>query len=204
MPNLKILLVIVVVGLFGFAADVRATVILDVNGSGILTGAQNVDVNGTFYNVQFLDGTCAALFSGCDSNSDFTFTTSSDAQAAAQALLDQVFLDGLLGNFDSNPALTQGCTDPNLCDAIVPYAVGISTWLAENFLNPSLDSVFSQSVPVTFDSSDNSFATWAVFTPVSVPEPGSIYTFAVALLSLAFIGWWCSQRPTRRRIASSP
>ena len=204
MRNLKTLLAIVAVGLFGFAGDLRATVILDVHGSGILTGAENVNVNGTLYNVQFLDGTCATLFSGCDSNSDFTFTTSSDAQAAAQALLDQVFLDGLLGSFDANPALTQGCTDPSLCDAIVPYAfdtIDFFAGAAENRLAGGIpDDVALLFGPPGFDSSVVGQVTWAVFTPVSVPEPGSIYIFAFALLGLAFMGWCCFQRPTKRGI----
>jgi hypothetical protein len=70
---------------------------------GILTGATNVDVGGSFYDVVFVDGTCAAVFNGCDDPTDFIFPTSATAVAASQALIDQVFLDGPLGQFDSNP-----------------------------------------------------------------------------------------------------
>jgi len=56
-----------------------------VNGSGILTGATGVNVGGTFYNVEFVEGTCAALFDGCDSVNDFDFTMEADAVAASRA-----------------------------------------------------------------------------------------------------------------------
>jgi hypothetical protein len=50
---------------------------------GQLIGASNVDVGGGLYDVVFTDGTCIALFSGCDSNSDFAFTTEAAGLAAA-------------------------------------------------------------------------------------------------------------------------
>ena len=83
---------------------------LDVVG-GQLLGASNVNVGGTLYNVQFIDGTCVALFNGCNEASDFTFTEPVSALSAAQALLDQVFLDGPSGSFDSIPYLTANCAD---------------------------------------------------------------------------------------------
>ena len=39
---------------------------LSVNGSGLLTGANNVNVGGILYNVIFVDGSCIGLFDGCD------------------------------------------------------------------------------------------------------------------------------------------
>ena len=84
----------------GFAPAASAAT-LTMDASGILIGATGVTVGGTLYDVVFVDTTCIAAFSGCDSNTDFTFTTESAAISAAQALLDQVFLDGASGNFDS-------------------------------------------------------------------------------------------------------
>ena len=84
--------------------------VLLVNGSGLLTGATGVNVGGTLYDVEFVDGTCIAVFDGCDDGSDFALRTLSEAEAASQALLDQVFLDVPgLGMFDSTPSLTYGC-----------------------------------------------------------------------------------------------
>lgn len=69
-----------------------------------LVGASGVDVGGTKYDVVFKDGTCIAIFDGCDRPYDFTFTSSAEAVAASQALLEQV----LVGSFDSDPGLTFG------------------------------------------------------------------------------------------------
>lgn len=88
-------------------AAAMPTLIID--GTGKLTGATGVDVGGSFYDVTFLDGSCFSLFGGCDETTDFFFQTQSDAVAAAQALLDQVFLDGPSGLFDTDGTLTQGC-----------------------------------------------------------------------------------------------
>ena len=91
---------------------------------GQLFGASGVDVGGTLYDVEFLDGSCITLFNGCDDVSDFTFQTSLAASVASQALLDQVFLDGPLGNFDSSPNLTNGCSiglASTRCWSLTPY-----------------------------------------------------------------------------------
>jgi len=95
---------------------------LDVVG-GQLVGAPAVDVDGALYNVKFLDGTCIAVFNGCDSNSDFTFQTLASANLAAQALLDQVLVDGAPGAFDTDPELTNGCSDISFCFVNFPYEI---------------------------------------------------------------------------------
>ena len=86
---------------FLLVPEAQAAVILNVDGSGQLIGAQNVDVGGTLYDVEFVDGTCIALFDACDDLSDFTFTTAAAAHLASTALLDQVFI----GAFDDFPIL---------------------------------------------------------------------------------------------------
>ena len=88
-----------------------------------LVGANGVNVGGTLYDVEFRNApgdSCIGLFTGCDQPTDFVFQTESLARAASQALLDQVFTDSALGNFDSEPALTQGCTNSSLCAAATP------------------------------------------------------------------------------------
>ncbi|MEM6668983.1 MAG: PEP-CTERM sorting domain-containing protein [Pseudomonadota bacterium] len=105
------------------AAPSAQALSLNVDGGGILLGASGVDVNGVLYDVSFVDGNCIDLFDGCDEASDFDFSTEAAAEAAAQALLDQVFVDGPLGDFDSDPSLTFGCSDNSLCYATIPYAL---------------------------------------------------------------------------------
>src|SRR6476646_4971763 len=83
--------------LLNFPTSVSATT--QIVSGGKLTGATSVDVNGTLYDVEFLDGSCITVFGGCDSVSDLAFNTDGDASAAAQALLDQVFT----GIYDTQP-----------------------------------------------------------------------------------------------------
>jgi hypothetical protein len=61
---------VLAVGLVLMASSAQATT-LDVVG-GILHGASGVLVDGNLYDVQFLDGSCISLYSGCDEDSDFT------------------------------------------------------------------------------------------------------------------------------------
>ena len=94
--------------------------------AGQLMGASGVDVGGTFYDVQFLDGTCIDLFNGCDDTSDFTFQTVASATLAGQALLDQVLVNSVaFGQFDDIPSLTNGCelNVTGVCLSLVPWAV---------------------------------------------------------------------------------
>jgi hypothetical protein len=112
--------VILAVGLFIGAPQAAPTLVVD---AGVLTGARNVVVNGTPYDVNFVDGTCAALFSGCDAASDFAFQSEAAAVAASQALLRFVFIDGPAGSFDSMTSTIRGCTGSGdfFCNADTPF-----------------------------------------------------------------------------------
>lgn len=106
------------------AGTANAALIVSVD--GVLQGATDVDVNGTLFDVSFVDGLCADLFSGCDDPlADFAFDTEAEATAAAQALLDSVFIDSAQGTFDSTPALTRGCTSGIQCGAFIPFGISI-------------------------------------------------------------------------------
>jgi hypothetical protein len=98
----KFVLAIVLVLMAGGAQAATLNVV-----GGQLHGAFGVDVGGTLYNVEFLDGTCIALFNGCDAVSDFTFQSSALAAAASQALLDQVFLRWRFREFRLHPVAEQ-------------------------------------------------------------------------------------------------
>jgi len=167
------------------APAIAATQIID--GSGHLTGATGVTVGGATYSVEFVDGTCAALFSGCDSASDFTFQTGADADAAALALLAQV----LTGAFDTDYTLTSGCSanSSELCLIVIPYELRLGDFDARLALNDNSladpGTAGLSSSPTTFDTATNPAFVFARFTPTAVPEPS---TWAMMLLGFGGIG----------------
>lgn len=171
-------------------ANAHAAVLL-VDGSGQLTGANGVDVGGTLYDVRFVDGTCISLYSDCDSAEDFTLDFAG-AGLASQALLDQVFVDGSEGNFDSDPGLTSGCTFVDSCGVITPYAPlfpdNVFVYITVNDGGLDItDGVVQAVLPFDFDTSDHHAFVWAVWTPAnqSVPEPSAFACLGVGLLALA-------------------
>lgn len=172
----------------GLASPAAAAASLLTDGSGHLTGATGVVVNGTTYDVTFADGTCAGLFSGCDANSDFTFQTDTDAEAAAQALLGQVFT----GGFDTDYTLTTGCATNATsegCLALIPWVISSGTWTAGaayNTNNVSDPAGIGIANTPGFDTGSAPNFVWALFAPSTVgavPEPSSW-----ALMLLGFLG----------------
>ncbi|MEO1018802.1 MAG: VPLPA-CTERM sorting domain-containing protein [Pseudomonadota bacterium] len=172
---------------------------------GQLVGASDVEIGSTLYDVTFADGSCVATFDGCDSASDFAFTTEEEAAGAALALMEQVFVNDLLGNFDTAPNLTSGCTSPFNCLVSTPFGIEdlsgtldeirVTTWTARNFALENLDrtALFSQSIDI--DTSDIDFRAYAVWTPSStvapIPLPAGLPLLATALLGL---GLWQRRR----------
>jgi hypothetical protein len=158
-----------------------------------LLGASGVSVGGSLYDVSFLEGSCAELFSGCDGLDDFQFQDAASVNLATAALLDQVFI----GIYDSGAFRTAGC-EPNLdmaCAALVPYGglwtgsdyvdVGYALNLNTNFLVPDSNGVDIYTVE---DSTlADSRLVYARFTLVGapVPEPN---TWAMMLLGFGCIG----------------
>lgn len=206
--TLKAFTLAAALGVLGATSSFAATLTLTVVG-GQLLGAKNVDVNGALYDVEFVDGTCVALFEGCNSDSDFVFSTFQQANMAAQSLLETVFLDGPLGNFDSDPDLTAGIEKSrfgNTGDVLVPYGVDPVQPIAfrSAFLrnradpNDGVGASFAGGLR-SFDFSNINTSTFARFTPsqiATVPLP------AGGLLLLAGLAGLGAAR-TRRKIQAT-
>lgn len=185
---------VLAVGSTSYAAPV-----LVVNGSGKLTGARNVDVGGQFYDVDFVEGNCIDLFSGCDAVADFFFQSAASAQLASQSLLDTVFVDGPLGAFDSTPTLTSGCVFISglvpSCIANTPYGLGVSTVTTAFAVNTAAltDSIVGAvNYSRTGSSSLDPTTVWAKWQPAAsvVPEPSPLEYLVVAGLTLLAFSLW--------------
>ena len=177
------------------ASGAQAATLNVVNGQ--LMGASDVLVDGSLYDVQFLDGTCIDLYNGCDELSDFTFQSQALAELAAQALLDQVFLDGPSGAFDSDPSLTNGCEIvPNFheCIVLTPSATldlpwWLVIWQTHNSFTPNDGFDFgcagyppTCSADTTVNSGHGTYAHWLT---APIPEPTTASLLALGFLGLA-------------------
>lgn len=155
-----------------------------------LTGARVVLVYSKYYNVDFRDGTCAALFDQCDSSSDFQFGLDTSV-AASQALLDQVFI----GVYDSHPELTAGCEDVRVCWVLTPTAVDLAmgvvyTQHARNYFYESFDAADYTTLPGGSYAAEDEHFVWALWSlPVSIPEPATL-----ALVTLGLAGSFALRR----------
>ena len=89
---------------------------------GQLMGATDVLVKSEFYHVDFVDGAAADIFyKPASSEYVFTFTTMETAKEAAEALLDQVFINTNEYDFDDIPSLTAGISDSSVGNILIPY-----------------------------------------------------------------------------------
>ncbi len=199
MPASTWLALPILLALLAWSSTAGALTLTVVNGQ--LLGASNVDVGGTLYDVDFVDGTCVALFGGCDVSGPFIFSTQASRTMAAQALLDQVFVDGPLGAFDSTPDLTNGCEFADHCEVRIPSGIFAPTGdfgvqlafndAGNNDLN--IDLTFAGDV----DTTGLSHAVFAVFSVA--PEPGVGALLSAALLGGSLVAG--EQRSKRERSA---
>ena len=187
-------LVATITGFLAFSAAPAAAAVLLVDGNGQLTGATGVDVGGTLFDVTFVDGTCAALFDGCDEASDFAFNDQATATLAAQALFDQVFI----GNFDFTPNLTLGCGDAESCRPLVPFEtranpfngnINFDAVQAINSFQSRDDEILLFDIISRFSDfsrvNDTVFASFTEQGVSEVPLPAAAWMFLVGLGGLS-------------------
>lgn len=177
------------------------------------TGAIDVNLNGTLYDVEFVAGSCGDVFDGCDEASDFIFDKSL-ASTAAYVLL------GLINqspNIDADLRIT-GCAElysTDVCIIYIPYASIRDIGLSE----PVLDHTYVENwelidddvdgygrglccLTTSHDTSRNEYETFARWTLSSErgPQPGVIpLPGSGILLGSALLGAVASRRRKARR-----
>ncbi len=162
---------------------------------GKLIGAFDVDVGGTLYDVVFEQDSCINLYGRCDSATDFTFQTQSEAQTAADALLHQVFSND--DSYDLDPTLTKGCVASGGCQIYTPFAIFepiadlvlVNAMVVANYPAGSSPDMTLQGI---FRSEQRIlevgylYATW---TPTTViPIPAAAWLFGSALVGFVGLG----------------
>ena len=193
----------------GGAAQAAPVTVMNAAGNTVM-GVDGIQFNGSTYDVRFVDGTCVALFDGCNSNTNsFLFTTAVDARAASTALGAALLQSALPGAINGATV-----TSTDLAGILTPYLTPSTANVVSDGLffrsttntNASLNGPFvlSYSQLAMSRSSDLSssaryaYASWSAATPTpsanDVPEPGSLALTAVGL-GAAFL----AAGKTRRR-----
>ena len=175
------------------AASAAPTLLVD--GSGDLIGASRVDVGGTFYDVAFVDGACYGVFGLCNGPESFTFTTEAAATVATNALMNQVFRDDALGNFDTDPGLTTGIAAGTTYGAIVtPYGLAgrVNIVFFQNAIGEAEDVVITSYLPSTLTNlagvTGDVFAVWSPSAPVPEPAESAMLAIGLGVLAAAVRG----------------
>lgn len=194
---------------FLFSAGIHAMPMLTFNNEGKISGATGLEYEGLFYRATLSDGTCASIFSGCDSNSDFMIGT------VQQTSLAELFFNTFIGKansplyidnlLDSTPSLAVGCSENLRCFMHTPRLIprnansqNLLTSDVRNYNNgSSLNDHFvldgtSMRLPVDFSVVNG--RTWLSFSADtapstslrsgSIPSPGTLALLAMGLISL--------------------
>lgn len=159
--------------------------------NGQLIGASGVNVDGTLYNVQFLDGFYSDTI---QDESDLVTTSEAQARSFGQALMDQVLLDTAEGLFDTDPELTFGCENLNECVVWIPFDIDFNTMLVTAVLAINRRAGAIQPEGVSDNLGQNSYgnnfaddSNWVYADWQVVPVPAAAWLFVSALGVLAWI-----------------
>lgn len=192
--SIKSLAAIALMWTLSFSGNaLAATLVTD--GSGQLLGVNDIEVNGTLYNVDFLEGSCYTFFAPCLSNDNLDFDINL-AQDASWALKEQVFDVPEWSLYTSNPSMTFGCEDLYGCTIFTAYSVNSDPMGNAQFFNG--DGLFFfdyvNTCGLCYRSDDTTsdpttvFAIWEEASgATTVPVPAAAWLFGSALIGLRML-----------------
>ena len=164
--------------------------------NGQLLGADNININGSIFDVRFVDGVCADLFGGICSRSNFTFQSQADGISAAAALVDQIFNTVAGSPFDIDPELIFGCTNTISCQILIPINIFpgllLNSAVVGNSNGPGAGAGATTNIRTGDSLALDTRRVFASFTPsisASVPEPSIIF-----ILLGGVFGLWMKRR----------
>ena len=185
-----------------------------VNGSGILTGVNDLTVDAAVYDVSFVPGSCVSVFNPCTSNADFTFITAAGDLDAASAL-EAALMASPYSN-DPNDILGYSPTseshgDPLLgaLKILIPFEIdssanhtGVVSWSFAITRDQGVQGEGFLEYASNYDVSGPyaNYSVYSVWTPVSVPEPA---TWAMLLVGLFGIGFMTRGTRHKRAVATA-
>ncbi|MEM8553589.1 MAG: VPLPA-CTERM sorting domain-containing protein [Pseudomonadota bacterium] len=188
---------------FGTLANPGLSATLIIDDDGQLTGATGLDVNGTLYDVEFVNGSCRAVFADCNPD-EFDFQTQTAATAASSALFQQVFRNRPANErrFNRNPELTLGCGNISLCMIRTPYGLNGNLVATSMFSNSELGSLDEVDTFNFGQGNDNNRTTYAVWTLAPIPLPATSWMLLAGLLGLLWVVRLRDFAQTRERAKS--
>lgn len=153
------------------------------------SGITDLDVDGTLYNVEFLDKSCNTHYD-CTSGSGFDFDA--DGAEAAIRAIASLFTLPENTSFDSDASLTDGCELTTRCTFMVPFAYtpesnSFRSWSFTN-RSPELNLLGLFSANTQFDNDQSVFAKFSlsdVQPPSEVPLPAPALFLLTGLGGLA-------------------
>lgn len=148
----------------------HAAFIKTYTGAGELSGAQQVNVAGDFWDVSFKTGSFLDIFGDVSS---LAATTSVGAALFSQAILDQVFT----GTDDTLYTNTVGCSATPSCSALTAYGISAAgRVLFLTAVNAELESADLVGSGNTTQSASISFGqrVWAVWSKTTTADPISL------------------------------